>query len=99
MSDPYTLYQVLQAPRVTEKATLCQEQANQMIFRVASWANKPQIKAAVEKLFNVQVKAVQTLKVTGKIKRVGRSQGQRSNWKKAIVRLEAGQSIDFYAKS
>lgn len=99
MSDPYTLYKVLERPRVTEKATACQEQANQMIFRVATWANKPLIKAAVEKLFNVKVEAVQTMKVVGKTKRVGRNQGQRSNWKKAIVRLEEGQTIDFYAKS
>ncbi|MBF0341683.1 MAG: 50S ribosomal protein L23 [Magnetococcales bacterium] len=99
MSDAFTLYQVLNAPRVTEKTTMCQEQANQMVFRVANWANKLQIKAAVEKLFNVQVKAVQTLRVTGKTKRVGRTEGQRSNWKKAIVRLEQGQTIDFYTKS
>lgn len=99
MSGPFTLYQVLDAPRVTEKSTMCQEQANQMVFRVATWANKPQIKAAVEKLFNVQVKAVQTLRVTGKIKRVGRTQGQRSQWKKAIVRLEQGQTLDFFANS
>ncbi|NGZ05047.1 MAG: 50S ribosomal protein L23 [Magnetococcales bacterium] len=99
MSGPYTLYQVLDTPRITEKSTMCQEQGNQMVFRVATWANKTQIKAAVEKLFNVQVEAVQTLNVRGKIKRVGRQQGQRSNWKKAIVRLEQGQSIDFFAKS
>ncbi|MBF0627634.1 MAG: 50S ribosomal protein L23 [Magnetococcales bacterium] len=99
MSGPYTLFQVLDAPRITEKSTMCQEQANQMVFRVATWANKPQIKAAVEKLFNVQVKTIQTLNVVGKIKRVGRNQGQRSQWKKAIVRLEQGQSIDFFAKS
>lgn len=99
MSGPYTLYQVLDTPRITEKSTLCQERGNQMVFRVANWANKPQIRAAVEKLFNVQVKEVQTLNVKGKIKRVGRTQGQRSQWKKAIVRLEQGQSIDFFAKS
>lgn len=99
MSDPYTLFQVLDVPRVTEKSTMCQEQANQMIFKVATWANKTQIKAAVEKLFSVKVVAIQTMKVIGKTKRVGRTQGQRNNWKKAIVRLEQGQTIDFYAKS
>ncbi|MBF0179486.1 MAG: 50S ribosomal protein L23 [Magnetococcales bacterium] len=99
MSDAYTLFQVLDIPRVTEKATMCQGDANQMIFRVATWANKPQIKAAVEKLFNVQVLAVQTMNVMGKSKRVGRFQGQRNSWKKAIVRLAEGQTIDFYAKS
>lgn len=99
MSGPFTLYQVLSAPRITEKATMCLEQGNQVVFRVAKWANKPQIKAAVEKLFNVKVEAVQTLTQTGKTKRVGRTQGQRSDWKKAIVRIAEGQSIDFYAKS
>lgn len=98
MSDPFTLFQVLVVPRVTEKATQCQKDANQTIFKVANWANKQQIKAAVEKLFNVKVTDVQTLNVIGKTKRVGRNQGQRSDWKKAIVRLAAGQSIDFYAK-
>ncbi len=99
MSDPFTLYQVLELPRVTEKSTMSQEKANQMIFQVAKWANKPQIKAAVEKLFNVKVLAVQTINVIGKKKRVGRFQGQRNNWKKAVVRLEEGHSIDLYAKS
>ncbi|MEO5346255.1 MAG: 50S ribosomal protein L23 [Magnetococcus sp. YQC-9] len=99
MSGPYTLFQVLDAPRITEKSTMCQEQANQMVFRVAKWANKPQIKAAVEKLFNVKVEDVQTLTQKGKTKRVGRTQGQRSDWKKAIVRLAEGQTIDLYAKS
>ncbi|MBF0438368.1 MAG: 50S ribosomal protein L23 [Magnetococcales bacterium] len=99
MSDQYTLFKVLDVPRVTEKSTMCMEKANQMVFRVASWANKPQIKAAVENLFKVKVEAVQTLMVVGKTKRVGRFQGQRSNWKKAIVRLEHGQTIDLYAKS
>lgn len=99
MSDPYTLFQVLEIPRVTEKATMCQEQANQMVFQVATWANKPQIKAAVEKMFNVKVMAVQTINMIGKKKRVGRFQGQRNGWKKAIVRLAEGHTVDFYAKS
>jgi len=96
VSDPYTLYTILDAPRITEKATLCQEKDNQVIFKVLRSANKAQIKAAVEKMFDVKVLGVQTVNVQGKIKRFGRTMGRRKDWKKAIVRLEAGQSIDFF---
>ena len=97
MSDPYLLYKVLDAPKVTEKATLCLAQGNQIVFRAAPWANKFQIKAAVEKMFSVKVVSVQTAVVKGKRKQVGRIAGRRKDWKKAVVRLEDGQSIDFYA--
>lgn len=99
MSDQYTLFQVLSAPRVTEKTTLCQEMGNQVIFEVATWANKGQIAAAVEKMFKVKVTSVQTMNVKGKFKRFGRTQGRRKDWKKAIVRLDEGQTIDFFEKS
>jgi large subunit ribosomal protein L23 len=98
MSDPYTLYQVLYGPVITEKATACLEQGNQVIFKVADWANKQHIKAAVEKMFDVQVLDVQTLNVKGKKKRFGKTLGQRKDWKKALVRLTAGQTIDFFSK-
>jgi large subunit ribosomal protein L23 len=96
MSDPYTLYQVLQAPVITEKSTLCMEQGNYVVFRVAEWSNKQEIRAAVEKMFSVNVLDVQTLNVKGKKKRFGKTMGQRKDWKKALVRLASGQTIDFF---
>jgi large subunit ribosomal protein L23 len=97
MSDQYSLYNVLSAPKVTEKSTLCNEKGNQVVFKVATWANKLQIKAAVEKLFSVEVVAVQTMNIKGKSKRFGQTVGRRNDWKKAVVRLKEGQSIDFFA--
>jgi len=99
MNDSNALFQILIAPRVTEKGTMCQERGNQVLFKVARWANKPQIKAAVEKMFDVQVVSVQTMHVHGKKKQVGRLKGRRQDWKKAVVRLEDGQSIDFFANT
>lgn len=96
MSDPYTLYTILDVPRITEKTTLCQEKGNQVTFKVGKNANKAQIKAAVEKMFDVKVLAVQTVNVKGKIKRFGRTIGRRKDWKKAIVRLQEGQTVDFF---
>jgi len=96
VSDPYTLYTVLEAPRITEKATKCQETDNQVTFKVQRSASKAQIKAAVEKMFDVKVVGVQTVNVKGKAKRFGRTMGRRKDWKKAIVRLEEGQAVDFY---
>ena len=87
------MYQTILSPLVTEKATALSER-NQVAFRVALDATKPQIKAAVEGLFNVQVLAVNTLVVKGKTKRFRGRQGRRSDWKKAMVRLAEGQSID-----
>lgn len=99
MSVSTELYNVLVGPVITEKSTLCQKTANQVIFEVATWANKFQIKAAVEKMFSVQVVDVQTVNMKGKNKRFGRFKGRRKDWKKAIVRLQDNQSIDFYAKN
>ncbi|OSM02451.1 50S ribosomal protein L23 [Magnetofaba australis] len=96
MSDANILYKVLEAPIVTEKSTLCLEKSNQVVFRVAPWANKLQIKSAVEKLFKVDVVSVKTVSVKGKIKRFGRLTGKRKDTKKAMVRLKDGQSIDFF---
>jgi large subunit ribosomal protein L23 len=97
MSDQYSLYNVLSAPKISEKTTLCNEQGNQVIFKVANWANKMQIKAAVEKLFSVEVVSIQTMVVKGKSKRFGQTMGRRNDWKKAIVRLKEGQTVDFFA--
>ncbi len=87
------MYQTILSPLVTEKATALSER-NQVVFEVALDATKPQIKAAVEGLFNVKVLAVNTLVVKGKTKRFRGREGRRSDWKKAMVRLAEGQSID-----
>lgn len=86
-------FDIIRAPLVTEKSTLASEN-NQVVFRVARDATKPAIKAAVEKLFNVKVKSVNTLVRKGKVKRFRGIKGRQSDWKKAIVTLEEGQSID-----
>jgi len=80
---------------VSEKSTRSAEKHNQAVFKVLRDARKPEIKAAVEKLFNVKVEAIRTLNVKGKTKRFGASMGVRSDWKKAYVTLAEGQEIDF----
>ena len=87
------MYQTILSPVVTEKATALNE-VSQVTFKVAMDATKPQIKAAIEGLFGVEVKGVNTLVVKGKTKRFKGRAGQRSDWKKAIVKLAEGQSID-----
>jgi large subunit ribosomal protein L23 len=89
------LMQVLLAPVVSEKSTFIGEKRNQYVFRVASNATKPEIKAAVELMFKTQVKSVSVMNVHGKEKRSGRFTGRRNNWKKAYVALQAGQEINF----
>ena len=88
-------YDVLVAPVVTEKATTASEH-NQVIFKVARTATKPQIKDAVEKLFDVKVTGVHTMVFRGKDKRVGKSMGRRKNWKKAVVTLKEGTDLDVF---
>ena len=88
------LMQVLLAPQISEKATYVAEKRNQVIFRVASDATKPEIKAAVEALFNVSVTKVNTLVQKGKVKRWKGKPYTRNDVKKAVVRLAEGQSID-----
>ncbi|GBG02661.1 50S ribosomal protein L23 [Azospira sp. I13] len=91
------LLQVLLAPQISEKATFVADKNEQVIFKVASDATKPEIKAAVELLFKVQVESVQVANVKGKEKRFGRFIGRRKNWKKAYVSLKPGQEINFAA--
>ncbi len=91
------LLNILLAPQISEKATFVAEKFEQVIFRVVSDATKPEVKAAVEKLFNVTVDSVQISNVKGKQKRFGRSIGRRQDWKKAYVCLAAGQEINFAA--
>ena len=91
------LMQVLLAPQISEKATYIADKFEQVVFRVASDATKPEIKAAVEALFKVRVEQVRVLNVKGKARRTKHGVGRRSDWKKAYVRLAAGQDIDFTA--
>jgi len=95
MSSKERLMAVLIAPHVSEKAATVAEKGNQIVFRVARDATKPEIKAAVEFMFEVKVDAVQTVNVAGKAKRFGGRPGKRSNFKKAYVKLAQGQTIDF----
>ncbi|THF63904.1 50S ribosomal protein L23 [Pseudothauera nasutitermitis] len=91
------LLQVLLAPQISEKATQIADKNEQVVFKVASDATKPEVKAAVELLFKVQVESVQIANVKGKVKRFGRSFGRRKDWKKAFVSLKPGQEINFAA--
>jgi large subunit ribosomal protein L23 len=90
------VYQVIKKPVITEKATLQKESMNKFVFEVASKANKIEIKEAIEKLFNVKVLDVHTFKVRGKKKKLGRWQGEKRDWKKAIVSLRSGDQIEFF---
>jgi large subunit ribosomal protein L23 len=96
--NPERLMQVILSPQVSEKATFIGEKYNQVIFRVAQDATKPEVKAAVELMWkaqNVEVKSVHVANIKGKEKRFGRFMGRRSNWKKAYVSIKAGQEINF----
>jgi large subunit ribosomal protein L23 len=88
------LINVLIAPHVSEKSARVAGQGGQYVFRVRTDASKPEIKAAVELMFDVKVRSVQVVNQPGKRKRFGRMQGRRSDWKKAYVRLQAGQAIE-----
>lgn len=87
---------VIQGPLITEKGTLVNEEANQVVFRVRPGANKVEVRAAVERLFKVRVMRVRTVNYLGKVRRVGRNVGRRPSWKKAYVTLKAGERIDFF---
>jgi large subunit ribosomal protein L23 len=91
-----TPYSIIKRPIVTEKTTLQKEESNQVSFEVDRGANRVDIKRAVEKAFQVKVMSVQTMQVTGKVKRRGRILGKRRNWKKAMVRLMPGERIEFF---
>ncbi|MDD5412236.1 MAG: 50S ribosomal protein L23 [Methylobacter sp.] len=93
----YHLASVLQAPVISEKSTIAAEKNNRFVFKVQKQATKKQVKSAVEVMFNVEVDSVQVLNVKGKQKRFGGSLGQRSDWKKAYVKLKPGHDIDFSA--
>ena len=89
------LYKVVLGAHISEKATLIADEANQIAFKVAKDATRPEIKEAIEKIYGVAVKNVTVLNVKGKMKRSWRGISKRPGWKKAYVRLEEGQDIDF----
>jgi large subunit ribosomal protein L23 len=90
---------ILLGPHITEKAAIVGESSNQYVFQVATNATKPEVKQAVEKLFEVEVDAVRVVNVKGKTKRTGARVGRRKNWRKAYVRVKSGQTIDFAGES
>ena len=91
------LLTLIQRPVITEKAAIAAEVANQYVFRVAGSATKPEIKAAVEAVFEVTVESVRVQNTKGKTKRTKTGLGKRSDWKKAYVKLATGQQIDYTA--
>ncbi|GAB7562203.1 50S ribosomal protein L23 [Methylobacillus methanolivorans] len=97
LSTQERLLQVILAPQITEKATRIADKHQQIAFRVRTDATKPEIKAAVELVFKVEVDAVTVVNVGGKVKRAGRTFGRRKDWKKAYVSLKPGQEINFAA--
>ena len=88
------LYEVIRAPRVSEKTARLQEVSNQYVFEIAKDATKADVKAAVEQIFEVTVRAVNVVNVKGKNKAFKFRQGKRGDWRKAYVKLADGQSID-----
>ncbi len=91
------LLQIIDAPLISEKSTFIADKFQQVAFRVTVDATKPEIKAAVEQLFKVEVETVQVVNVKGKVKRSGRFSGKRKDWKKAYVSLKPGQEINLEA--
>jgi len=90
------IFDVLRAPNMSEKTLSLKEEANQFAFEVDQRANKIQIKESIEKSFKVSVLKVRTMNVRGKKKRLGRYQGLKSSWKKAIVTLKEGDTIEYF---
>ena len=90
------LHQIIKKPLVTEKAYQREEGLQMVAFEVALGANKIEIKQAIEKAFEVKVQRVNTICIAGKVKRVGRNFGKRSNWKKAYVTLAEGSKLDLF---
>jgi len=89
------LMKVVLAPHISEKSTIVADRNRQFVFKVIPDATKPEIKKAIELMFNVKVDGVQVVNVPAKTKRFGQTEGQRSGWKKAYVKLQEGHDIDF----
>jgi len=90
------IFNIIKRSVISEKSTALAEVANRYVFEVAASATKPEIKTAIEQLFKVKVKAVNTIVMHGKNKRSGRFEYKRSNWKKAIITLVSGQKIELF---
>ena len=90
------VYDVIKRPIITEKSTALAEVGNRYAFEVAIQANKQEIREAVQRLFTVRVREVRTMIMHGKVKRVGKFETKKPNWKKALVTLADGQKIDFF---
>ena len=93
------VYEVIRAPRVSEKTARLQEVSNQYVFEVATTATKADVKAAIEQIFDVKVAAVNVVNVKGKAKAFKNRMGRRGDWRKAYVTLADGQTIDVTAKA
>ncbi|PJJ99789.1 50S ribosomal protein L23 [Lysobacteraceae bacterium NML75-0749] len=93
------IYEVIRAPRVSEKTARLQEVSNQYVFEVATTATKADVKAAVEQIFDVKVESVNVVNVKGKSKAFRSRMGSRKDWRKAYVKLADGQAIDVTAKA
>jgi len=93
------IYNVILGAHISEKATVVAEQANQFVFKVRKEATRPQIKAAVEKIYGVNVAGVTVANVKGKVKKTMRGLSKKPSWKKAYVRVVEGQEIDFTAEA
>lgn len=91
-----TLHRTIVRPLITEKSSAAYQDRGEYTFEVHPDATKPQIRTAIEQLFNVKVKGVWTLNVRGKEKRMGKTVGRRPNWKKAIVKLREGDTIEIF---
>jgi len=89
-------YEIIKRPLITEKTSIQKEMSNQLTFEVDRRANRIEIKQAIESAFKVRVAKIQTMQVSGKVKRRGRFVGKRRDWKKAIVTLMPGERIDFF---
>ena len=90
------IYQVIKGPHITEKGSLQKELQNQVTFKVDKRANKAEIRHAVETLLKKKVLEVKTMNMRGKKRRLGRHTGKRPDWKKAVVRLAPGETIEFF---
>ena len=93
--NPQRLTNIIMSPRISEKATMRADIDNQHVFSVLKDATKPEVKKAVELMFDVKVKSVRLMNVQGKLTRVGRTFGKRKDWKKAYVRLQEGFDINY----
>ena len=99
MSDAFDPNSHIVRPVMTERSTLLQEKFNQYVFEVTRASTKTDVKMAVQELFKVKVEKVRTMKMPGKFRRFGRGGGYRSDWKKAVVTLKAGDKIDLVGQA